>query len=87
VGSEEALRWLLQDALNELLVAVELRDQADLTDDRQQRLTKALLWAFAALWLEPLTGNAADVELLLDEAELTEIVRPFLEAFDRPSRN
>jgi hypothetical protein len=80
----EELRWLLQDALNELLVAIEMQDQADLTDSPQERLTKELLWAFAALWLEPLTGNAAAVESLLEDTDLTEIVRPFLDAFHRP---
>ncbi len=79
---EEELRWLLQDALAELLVAVEMQDQAELTDSPQERLTKELLWAFAALWLEPLTGNAAEVESLLQDADLTEIVRPFLDALN-----
>jgi uncharacterized protein (TIGR02646 family) len=82
---DDELQWLLQDALDELLLALELEHEMGAVDDSQERLTKELLWTFAALWLEPLTGNPADVESLLQDADLTDIVRPFLDAFRRAS--
>ncbi len=84
---EEELRWLLHVALKELLVAVELQDRSGLTDSPHERLTKELLWTLAALCLEPLTGNRADVESLLEDADMTEIVRPFIDAFARAYEN
>ena len=54
---KEELQWLLQDALQELRLAMELQDDPDLADDSQVKLTKELLWTFAALWSEPLTGH------------------------------
>jgi len=78
----EELQWLLHDALKDLLLAMELRDDPDLADDSQAKLIKELLWTFAALWSEPLTGHRPDVESILQEASLTNIVRPFFEALN-----
>ena len=83
---EDELRWLLNDALEELILSLELQNQDDPADDSQEKATTELLWTFAALWSEPLTGRRADVETLLQDANLTEIVKPFLDALNESSR-
>jgi uncharacterized protein (TIGR02646 family) len=82
-GPEDELQWLLNDALEELILSLELQNRDDPPDAAQERATKELLWTFAALWAEPLTGRRSDVEALLHDASLTEVVRPFFDALHR----
>jgi hypothetical protein len=84
---DEEVQWLLHDAVEELLLAMEMQGDSALADDSQAKLAKELLWTFAAIWSEPLTAHRTDVESLLEETSLTDIVKPFFDALNHADEN